>query len=132
MSSDTRQEAFDIMVSGLIKQGKPSYDIQTLSCMYDNGAGQKCAVGILIPDEDYSPALEGCNILSLAYKAEKNNWKTKELLTDENEFLLNSVRQIHDMSVAFYREKGTEKWIDHIKKEYEALAFKLGLKWSHG
>jgi hypothetical protein len=46
--------------------------------------------------------------------------------------MMDAVRTTHDMSVTFYREEGTEKWIDHIKKEYEALAFKLGLKWSHG
>jgi hypothetical protein len=132
MSSDTRQEAFDVMVSGLIKQGKPSYDIQTMGCMYDNGAGQKCAVGMLIPDEVYSPTLEGCGVLSLAYKAGKGNWKTKHLLNKMNHDTLFAVQKTHDMSVTFYREEGTEKWIDHIKKEYKALAFKLGLEWSHG
>lgn len=132
MSSDTRQEAFDIMVSGLIKQGKPSYDIQTMNCMYDNGAGQKCAVGMLIPDDDYSPLLEGNGISTLAFKAVKFGWKTKHLFNEMNYDMMDAVRTTHDMSVTFYREEGTEKWIDHIKKEYEALAFKLGLKWSHG
>jgi hypothetical protein len=120
------------MVSGLIKQGKPSYDIQTMGCMYDNGAGQKCAVGMLIPDEVYSPTFEGCGVLSLAYKAWKGNWKTRHLLNKMNLDTLLAVQKTHDMSVTFYREEGTEKWIDHIKKEYEALAFKLGLEWNHG
>ena len=129
---DTRQEAFDVMVSGLIKQGKPSYDIQTMGCMYNNHDGQKCAVGMLIPDEFYSPTLEGCGVLSLIYKAEKGDWKTKELLTDENEFLLESMRIIHDTSVSFYKDMGTEKWIKLIKFKCEELALKLCLEWSHG
>lgn len=128
---DTRQEAFDIMVSGLIKQGKPSYNIH-MGCMYNNGAGQKCAVGMLIPDDDYSPLLEGKGVPIIAFKAVKFGWKTKHLFNAMSYDTMDAVQQIHDMSVAFYRKEGTEKWIDHIKKKYEALAFKLGIKWSHG
>lgn len=49
----TEQEAFDIALAGLRKQGKPSKN--NYSCLYRGPDGTRCAVGFLMPDELYKP-----------------------------------------------------------------------------
>lgn len=53
----TKQETFDIVVSALLKQGRPSMD--NVDCRYRAADGAKCAAGHLIPDEKYDPVIEG-------------------------------------------------------------------------
>lgn len=52
----TKQETFDIVVSALRIQGCKSR--KGLRCAYRGNNGLKCAVGHLIPDEDYSAEFE--------------------------------------------------------------------------
>lgn len=49
----TNQEAFTAMVQHLRKQGCKSQDEQHQTCLYRGPNGLKCAVGVLIPDEEY-------------------------------------------------------------------------------
>lgn len=51
----TAQETFDTVVNHLRQQGKRAYDG---ICMYRAPDGSKCAVGILIKDEEYFPGME--------------------------------------------------------------------------
>jgi hypothetical protein len=60
----TAQEIFETVVKALALQGKPS-KTETGGCYYRNVFGMKCAVGVLIPDEDYDPVMEGANIHGL-------------------------------------------------------------------
>lgn len=54
----TNQEIFDRVVRHLAKQGRPAaYDDGT--CAYRMPDGEACAIGCLIPDENYSRRLEG-------------------------------------------------------------------------
>lgn len=53
----TKQEMFDIIVKGILKQGCQSIDGK--SCKYRGPNTHKCAAGLLIPDEKYSSDLEG-------------------------------------------------------------------------
>lgn len=54
----TEQELFDKVVAHLRKQGVKS--VENGRCRYRTAEGLKCAIGILIKDEDYSTELEGC------------------------------------------------------------------------
>lgn len=58
-----RQEAFEKAVRGLAGQGwERSVTTQEgpyTQCCYRGDGGRKCAIGHLIPDEDYSPRMEG-------------------------------------------------------------------------
>lgn len=49
----TNQEAFTKMVQHLRKQGCKSQDEAHQTCLYRGPNGLKCAVGALIPDEEY-------------------------------------------------------------------------------
>lgn len=50
------QEAFDIMVKHLRKQGRRC--MADKKCLYRGPDGMKCAVGALIPDSHYDPEME--------------------------------------------------------------------------
>ena len=51
----TNQEAFDVMVRHLRKQGCKSVSEDGSKCLYRGPNGLMCAVGALIPDEEYRP-----------------------------------------------------------------------------
>ena len=55
----TNQEAFETMVRHLRKQGKRSTSARGIACRYRGTKGMACAVGVLIPDKEYSPTFEG-------------------------------------------------------------------------
>ena len=54
----TKQEYFDLLCKCAVDGTFPSYSVARGICMYKNGF-ERCAVGILIQDEDYQPDLEG-------------------------------------------------------------------------
>src|SRR4051812_34996113 len=56
----TNQEAFDKVVRHLLTQNKGSRNTET--CLYRGPDGLMCAVGCLIPDDQYTPALDGDGI----------------------------------------------------------------------
>ena len=53
----TKQEVFDKVCEHLIAQGEASESEG--SCLYRGPRGLKCAAGVLIADEHYSPEFEG-------------------------------------------------------------------------
>lgn len=53
-----RQEAFDTMVLGLNAQKALSLSDDGFSCRYRDNNGNKCAVGFLISDDEYTPEIE--------------------------------------------------------------------------
>jgi hypothetical protein len=55
----TFQEMFDISAKHILAQGKPSMASSEGGCMYRTPDGLKCAFGPFIPDDKYSPGLEG-------------------------------------------------------------------------
>ncbi len=61
----TRQEIFTKVKTHLLKQGKKSWLFG--ACAYRGEDGTSCAVGCLIPDELYSPNLEGEGVTSPAF-----------------------------------------------------------------
>lgn len=61
----TPQEIFDTVAVALVKQGRPSIKAKRTwshSCAYRGDDGAKCAVGHLIPDEHYTPEIEGSGV----------------------------------------------------------------------
>ena len=53
----TKQEIFDTVVTHLRAQGIRS--MRGCTCVYRGPEGRKCAIGALIPDEDFKPEWEG-------------------------------------------------------------------------
>lgn len=98
MLYETKQQVFDAVVSHLRAQAKPCMD--ELSCVYRNDSGMKCAIGALIPDEVYGPALEGHNISEIFQTVQmfvpRNN--------DEELFTTDTVEKFREVTALFSGE----------------------------
>ncbi len=55
----TNQEILDKVANHLLIQNEKAWDEESLVCRYLDPEGNKCAVGCLIPEEQYSSKLEG-------------------------------------------------------------------------
>lgn len=77
----TDQQAFDIMVSHLRAQQCRSAD-EIRTCLYRGPNGLKCAVGVLIPDDQYSPAFEGWRVSEILDKVPALHGSNFKLLRD--------------------------------------------------
>ncbi len=110
-----RQSMFEHVVINLRKQGKRSEGhigcAQSVSCMYRNSVGDKCAAGWLIDDLDYQEIWEG---QSVAY--DQDNYRSGELPVREyliekygidNLPLIERLQGIHD---AGRKENPLSEW----------------------
>ncbi len=61
----TAQEVFDKVALHLLTQGKRAYDDEQGICRYRMPDGLKCAVGCIIPDEEYLSDMEGRDVNAL-------------------------------------------------------------------
>lgn len=55
----TAQELFNQAYLGVLAQDGPSRLPSSSMCAYRGPEGRKCALGLIITDEEYSPAMEG-------------------------------------------------------------------------
>lgn len=71
---DERQRYFDTVVRHLVAQGRRAYgggivrQGDGVSCRYRAAVGDeilKCAIGCLIPDDQYAPAMEGQTVTAI-------------------------------------------------------------------
>lgn len=59
-AQEIAQLVFDKTAVHLMRQGQRSTNLLT-SCVYDDGAGRRCAIGCWIPKEKYQPGFEDVN-----------------------------------------------------------------------
>ena len=90
----TRQEVYDIVKSHLLDQGSKSLMETGDMCAYRGENGTSCAVGCLIPDEDFPSQLEGKDIHGLVCSSTLNQ-KLVSFLR-KHMFLLYELQRIHD------------------------------------
>jgi hypothetical protein len=81
----SKQRIFNKVAKHLIKQKKKSKDF-TGNCRYRYGE-LCCAAGVLIPEEEYKPEMEGKGWLSMARKG---------FVSGENKFFVNQLQRMHD------------------------------------
>ena len=98
----TDQETIDRSAAHLLKQGGRSID-RNGNCRYRGDNGEMCAIGCLIPDEDYSLGMEGRSVLSLMeiqsdFSRHSDCSKTMKRIGLTNESLLSDIQQVHDMN----------------------------------
>ena len=87
------QQAFEMAVKHLRKQGRRSLQYGAITCMYRiPESGLKCAVGALIPDELYQESFEGVGIVRLIDTFDEIN----KLFENVNFKLLEDLQNIHD------------------------------------
>ena len=94
----TTREIFNTAQNHLLTQKKKSYNSgSSKRCMYRGCDGRKCAIGIFIPDNEYSKQLES-NTLYALKRALKSMVPTicDIFDTEEKESLGKSLQSIHD------------------------------------
>ena len=104
------QEIFNKVATHLFAQGERSIetDFELPTCLYRGPNGTKCAVGALIPDEEYDERLEYKGVRSLPSVAEEirqSHWRTYKTpfidsLNEEQNSpvfeLLAGLQEVHD------------------------------------
>ena len=98
------QKVFDKVATHLMEQGVAAVD-KNNSCKYRTGDGLKCAVGCLIPDNKYTPRLEGGNA---SHNIETHGMRIDGVWFYTYEFkeFLNSLQMVHDLRMPL--PEGTE------------------------
>jgi hypothetical protein len=61
----TAQEIFDRVWTHFVVEGNPRSIDEDRDCVYRGPEGQKCAVGIFIPDAEYRDSLEGSDVRTM-------------------------------------------------------------------
>jgi len=105
----TDQEAFDTVVRHLASQKQQSSRITGDGCpycCYRSPYGLMCAIGVLIPDEQYSPAFEFEPVGSIQEFVPALKGLNTELLKD--------LQELHD-ATKYWDETGFIGW-DEIRK----------------
>lgn len=117
VSTFTAQELFDFCATAIINQGVPSITERGL-CKYRSPDGNKCAIGHLIPDDKYSPRMEG----SLATaKHVFSATGLKEVHMD----LVHSIQECHDIASEIYERDFLFAFKSHMRR----TAVKYGLSY---
>jgi hypothetical protein len=105
----TPQEIFDKVAVHLLTQNRVSMNEKNDLCAYRGVDGLKCAVGVLIPDEFYSPEIETTGAENLPEWV----WKAMDIdQTEGNVELLDRLQRTHD-------DFGPESWVADLKKVAE-------------
>ncbi len=106
----TDQEVFDKVVRHLWQQGERAGDGD--SCFYRGPGNMKCAVGCLIPDDTYQPAMEGAGVVELLNKTSSKYAPALEFLRP-NLALLRLLQKTHDNPIYWSaRERMAERLAD--------------------
>lgn len=112
------QEVFDKVVTHLRTQGVPSMSGGQY-CQYRGPNGTSCAAGCLIPDNAYTPELEGNGV----HSREVSDRLEFLGFTREQRVLLNSLQQAHDNWAA----AGGAPWGEAQEATFAAVAKKYQL-----
>jgi len=123
----TSQEIFDTVIAHLLQQGKQS---KSSVCLYRSDDGSKCAVGALIPDSEYDPAME-FSIVEDRYTPEPASaiqcWAQSNYPNDLK--LLNRLQKLHDDCPEHGYGYHPEAWEKHILSESQIIAKEFNLTW---
>ena len=91
----TAQEVFDTVATHLLTQNERSLrpDGCADDCAYRGDKGMKCAVGVLIPDDVYTPHMEGKSISAVQSSAHALGHLRRHMA------LLLALQQLHDTNL---------------------------------
>jgi len=116
------QEVFDQIVNHLRQQRAKSIDILG-RCAYRGSQGKKCAVGVLINDDEYCDQMEGspvCDLIDSESKSQYVSIELRDRLKPHME-LLRALQLTHDLSEIKIWEQQFKEIAEHFKLEYKVL-----------
>ncbi len=122
----TPQEIFDTVVVHLLQQGKQS---KSHVCLYRSDDGLKCAVGALIPDSEYDPAMEFAVIYPFhcSNSTPIQSWAQSNYPNDLK--LLNRLQKLHDNGPSHSFNNPHDAWEEYILTESQIIAKEFNLTW---
>ena len=107
-----KQETFDKIWSHFITHNNgPSIEEHGM-CLYRSPNGNRCAVGLLLPDSEYDPSYEGRSIHLIPY--------FKNLSEEDSEFLVD-LQRCHDRAATSYRSDFSDfmrKFLTEVAEDY--------------
>lgn len=117
----TAQEVFDFVANHLFTQGVQAMGVQkgmtgsTPICLYRGPDGTKCAVGAMIPDEEYDLEMEGFSVRDLP------NLQTVIVNDDimANIELLESLQCVHDVPANWDSDDLMKSALESVAVEYQ-------------
>ena len=93
----TKLKIFNLVKKQLRVQGRRSVKPESGFCQYRSKDGARCGVGFLIPDEEYSPSMEGRTAKCLVRDTKTGLYDLpKEIFNTDNISLLTAIQQAHD------------------------------------
>lgn len=115
----TDQEIFDRVATHLLRQNAVAS--RGGCCVYRDDQGRKCAVGALIPDEIYSPRMEGHNISNL-WASVPGDCRERAAFAEKHWQLLRALQSVHDKVMG--NAPGTcrplfEEYLRRVAEHYE-------------
>lgn len=121
-ASITSQEVFEAVVRHMFAQGHRSMRWSTCDvgipslCAYKSETGDKCAVGCLIPDEQYNADFEGTSVTYLASRLCRYGFVGTSKFMDANEALLGNLQRVHDL---YLGQPGFVKELKKLARRYD-------------
>lgn len=104
------QEAFDRIANHIFTQGERAYT-EGDGCQYRTKTGLKCAVGALIPDEDYYPGMERISLFEISQKV--------EALRGLDISMLRSLQTVHDDRFNWASSETIKSALRNVGDRYE-------------
>jgi len=121
------QAVWEKVTNHLLQQGVASVSNMTGGCAYYGEDGTKCAIGVLIPKEEYTPNVEGVPIRNLF---DKYYCPPSLLKLRECSDLLDELQRAHDV---YYNRKTLRKeWylrLVNIGRQYQLDTSSIEKKW---
>lgn len=116
----TNQEAFDTVARWLLRDGFTKSETRdtdgVIWCVYRAPNGNKCAIGVLLPDSEYTPDMENKTPADF----ERRGCIPESLLGLDTDFL-NSLQECHDSDWDSHRAGRAEK-LKKIAESYDLSA----------
>jgi hypothetical protein len=108
------QEIFDRVATHLFTQGHRATMFDDSICAYRASNGDKCAIGVLIPDDVYEPAMEFRRVTTLI-----NLGFPLPVFMARNVPLLTALQEVHD-DVRSWRSTGAMKMnLEIVARRYD-------------
>ena len=122
----TSQQIFDTVVDHLLTQGKQS---KSSVCMYRSADGSKCAVGALILDSEYDPAMEFSVLdpIHCNHPTPIQEWAQRKYPHDLK--LLHRLQKLHDDGPILPANRFPQVWEEYILTQSKVIAEEFGLTW---
>jgi hypothetical protein len=125
-----RQAVADYAVAKILEQGKASVGGDA-SCKYRSTEGRKCAIGWLIPDDEYQYRMDA-GLANGSHQIIERYYSDVSKSQDDIEFL-SDLQRVHDAafndSIAFVN-KGKGEFVDLFKDRAATFYGKYNLAWS--